>query len=228
MNYSGFTEFAILFLLSWPLWQMLLLSMHAGHTIVVRIGLLAIVSLWIAFAYFAVKTSFDSDLLGPFSPARPILYLVLSAAIAWWFRELLLGKGVSQHLLISFQLVRPIGMVFVLEAAYGNMPGIFAHPAGWGDLLAGSLAAYVLYRFWNKPIPTRWILIVAVVGILDFVSAFFFGFTSSANAVQLFSFDQPNTVVDYPTGLIPLLLVPNALIAHILSLSQLARDRRAG
>lgn len=227
MNYSVITEFCILFLLSWPFWQTLLLSMGAGHSIKLRSGLLMLVALWIAYIYFAVVVGFDKPILGNFGPARPLLYLFISAFLAWYFRDVLLGRGVSQHLLIAFQLVRPIGMVFVLEASRGSMPGIFAHPAGWGDLLAGSLAAFVLFRYWGQTIPDKWILIVAIVGILDFVSAFFFGFTSSSNPVQLFSFDNPNQVLAYPTGLIPLLLVPNAVIAHILSLSQLVRDRRS-
>ncbi len=226
-EFSLITEFAVLFLLSWPFWQMLLLSMEANHALGLRIVLLITMAAWVTFIFFAIRTGFDSDLLGPFSPVRPLLYLFISAFLAWWTRDVLLGTGVSQHLLIAFQLVRPIGMVFVLETTRGTMPGLFAHPAGWGDLLVGLLAAYVLIRYWKRSIPVYWVIIIAFVGIVDFISAFFFGFTTSSTPVQLFSFDQPNNVIQYPTGLIPLLLVPTAVIAHILSLSQLARDRKA-
>ena len=57
--------------------------------------------------------------------------------------------------------------------------------------------------------------------------AFFFGFTSSATPLQLFAFDNPNRVIEYPLGLIPLFLVPYAVMAHLLSIAQLIRDRRA-
>ena len=117
-------------------------------------------------------------------------------------------------------------MVFVIEHTQGKLPAIFAYPAGLGDLLTGLLAAYVLYRFWDTKIPSFWILLVATVGLLDFASAFFFGFTSSATPIQLFSFDKPNEVTEYPLGLIPLFLVPYAVVAHILSLTQLRRDRK--
>ena len=69
-------------------------------------------------------------------------------------------------------------------------------------------------------------ILVATVGLLDFVSAFFFGFTSAASPLQLFAFDNPNRVIEYPLGLIPIFLVPYAVVAHILSLAQLARTRR--
>jgi hypothetical protein len=41
-----------------------------------------------------------------------------------------------------------------------------------------------------------------------------------------FSFENPNQVTEYPLGLIPLFLVPYAVVAHILSLTQMNRDRR--
>jgi hypothetical protein len=76
-------------------------------------------------------------------------------------------------------------------------------------------------------VPPRAVILVAVVGLLDFTSAFFFGFTSSASPVQLFAFDNPNRVLDYPLGLIPVFLVPYATMAHLLSLAQLMKDRQA-
>ncbi len=65
-----------------------------------------------------------------------------------------------------------------------------------------------------------------MIGISDFVSAFFFGFTSSATPLQLFAFDQPNQVLLYPTGLIPLFLVPYAVVFHILSITEMQREYR--
>ena len=129
-------------------------------------------------------------------------------------------------MLIGLQLVRPIGMVFVLEHLRGNLPAVFAYPAGLGDLLVGLLALAVLIRYRNQAIPNGAVILVLTVGIADFVSAFFFGFTSAATPFQLFAFDQPNQVALYPTGLIPVFLVPYALIFHILSLTEMQRANR--
>ena len=129
--------------------------------------------------------------------------------------------------MIALQLFRPIGLVFVLETSRGTLPGIFAHPAGWGDLLAGLVALWVLLRYRDGPIPGRAVVLVAAIGLADFAFAFFFGFASSATPLQLFAFDNPNRVIEYPLGLIPLFLVPYAVMAHLLSIAQLIRDRRA-
>ncbi len=104
------------------------------------------------------------------------------------------------------------------------MPGIFAHPAGWGDLLVSIIALAVLIRYRNQEIPNGAVKLVFTVGMTDFVSAFFFGLTSSATPFQLFAVDQPNQVLLYPTGLIPVFLVPYAVIFHILSITEMQRS----
>jgi len=227
MIFTPVSELAILFFLSTPFWHMLMVSRSANHSLNQTIILATVTMVWCLLAFGVVKYRIDSYLLGDDFPARPLLYLFLASIVAYKARHWILNNGVSQHLLIGLQLIRPIGMVFVLEHMQGNLPGIFAYPAGLGDLLTGLLAAYVLHRFWNTTIPPFWVLLVAVVGLLDFACAFFFGFTSSDTPVQLFSFENPNQVLEYPLGLIPLFLVPYAVIAHILSLTQLNRDRQA-
>ena len=107
------------------------------------------------------------------------------------------------------------------------LPQIFAQPAGWGDLVAGLVSLAVLLRYPSGQVPARAVWRVAIVGLADFASAFFFGFTSSASPVQRFSFENPNRVLEYPLGFVPVFLVPYAIIAHILSLRQMVRDRRA-
>jgi hypothetical protein len=53
----------------------------------------------------------------------------------------------------------------------------------------------------------------------DFMSAFFFGFTSSEGSpLQLFFPAVTNQLILFPTGMIPLFLVPYAIFFHFLSL----------
>jgi len=226
MIFSPISELLILFFLSTPFWHLLMVSRQAAHTLKQTSILVTVAMIWCLLAFGIVKYRIDSMLLGPDFPARPLLYLFIAVMVAYLARHWILGQGVSQHLLIGLQLIRPIGMVFVLEHAQGNLPAVFAYPAGLGDLLTGLLAAYVIVRFWGTSIPPFWVILIAVVGLLDFASAFFFGFTSSNTPVQVFSFDNPNRVTEYPLGLIPLFLVPYAVIAHILSLTQLRRESK--
>ncbi|HEV3258023.1 MAG TPA: hypothetical protein VG013_14155, partial [Gemmataceae bacterium] len=59
-----------------------------------------------------------------------------------------------------------------------------------------------------------------------FLSAFFFGFTSSPGPQQLFFPTVVNDSLLFPTGLIPLFLVPCAICFHTLSLLELRRSQR--
>ena len=133
-------------------------------------------------------------------------------------RDWFLSHELSQKWLIGLQLFRVIGGVFLIEMAMGNIPGIFAYPAGVGDIAVALVALAVLLRFrGTERIPGGAVFLVIGLGVLDFLSAFFFGFTSSETPVQLFFPDVPNAVVVFPTGMIPLFLVPYAIFFHTLS-----------
>ena len=224
--FSALSEAVILFSVPAVFWHMLWVLTAGGASLRKRLLVSAIMLAWTAYAYSTIRYGFGTAFVGN-SPAVPVAYLALAAVTAFTFRNQILGNGVPQRLLIALQLFRPIGLVFILENARGTLPASFAQPAGWGDLLAGIVALVVLWRYWDQEIPSRAVILVAVVGLLDFASAFFFGFTSAASPMQLFAFDNPNRVTEYPLGLIPVFLVPYAVVAHILSLAQLSRDRRA-
>ena len=225
LNASFVTEVVIL--LAWALttWYVYFTFKESGHAKAKTIALTLVVLAWSIFAFGAVKYGFEGEFFRGL-PVRPLVYLFLAAGppLGYAFRWALVGKGLSQHMLIGLQVLRCIGWVFVLEHWRGNLPGVFAHPAGWGDLLVGIIALAVLIRYRNQEIPNGAVKLVFTVGISDFVSAFFFGITSSATPFQLFAFDQPNQVLLYPTGLIPLFLVPYAVIFHILSISEMQRS----
>src|SRR5262249_6973727 len=129
--------------------------------------------------------------------------------ILFLFRDWFLDRPLAQHWLIGVQLWRAIGGVFLIEMARQNLPGIFAYPAGVGDLFVAALTAAVLVRYRNQPdIPPGAVLLVIGFGMADFLSAFFFGFTSSPGPQQLFFPTVVNHTLLFPTGLIPLYLVP--------------------
>ncbi len=223
LDASFVTEVVIL--LTWALttWYVYFTFRDAGQPRKKTIALTLVVLAWSIFAFGAVKYGFDREFFRGL-PVRALSYLFLAAGLGYAFRWALVGKGLSQHMLIGLQVIRPIGLVFVLEHWRGNLPGVFAHPAGWGDLLVGIIALAVLIRYRSQEIPNGAVILVFAVGMADFVSAFFFGVTSSATPLQLFAFDQPNQVQLYPTGLIPIFLVPYAVIFHILSITEMQRS----
>jgi hypothetical protein len=143
---------------------------------------------------------------------------ILPSLVLFTGRKWFLSEPLSQKWLIGLQLFRAIGAVFLVEMARKNLPGIFAYPAGMGDVLVAVAALTVLVRFGSKGnIPATAIWLVIILGVADFLSAFFFGFTSSETPLQLFHPSVPNNVIVFPTGMIPLFLVPYAIFFHTLS-----------
>ncbi len=224
LDASFVTEVVILLVWAVTTWWVYFTFKESGHAKGKTIALTLIVLAWSIFAFGAVKYGFDRELFRGLPVVRPLVYLFLAAGLGYAFRWALVGKGLSQHMLIGLQAFRCVGWVMVLEHWRGNLPGVFAHPAGWGDLLVGIIALAVLIRYRNQEIPKGAVKLVFTVGIADFISAFFFGFTSAATPFQLFAFDLPNQVSLYPTGLIPLFLVPYAIIFHILSITEMQRS----
>ncbi len=147
----------------------------------------------------------------------PLVWTLPSLVLFIW-RDWFLSQPLSQRWLIGLQLFRAIGAVFLIEMLMGNVPGIFAYPAGVGDVLVALVALTVLVASRNAShVSDGAIKLVIVLGVLDFMSAFFFGFTSSDTPLQLFTPAVPNNVIVFPTGMIPLFLVPYAIFFHTLS-----------
>lgn len=224
-DYSIFTEAVILFTWATPAWYMYITFQESGRSKRSAWIAFTIPLLWAVLAWYLVK----ADLAWADSPifqARPLFIMGISVTLTVIFSKRIIGPGLNQRWLIGIQLFRAIGMLFVLEWARGNLPAVFALPAGWGDLAAALTALFVLVRFRDREIPPAAIWAVAIVGIADAISAFFFGFLSSATPVQLFSLDFPNRVIEYPTGIIPLFLICFAVCMHVLSLAELRRTQR--
>src|SRR5262250_3730646 len=132
--------------------------------------------------------------------------------------------------LIGFQVFRVLGAVFLAQWAAGRLPGVFAIPAGVGDVLVGFLALPVAFylrsgRPGGRAAAYAW----NVLGIVDLVVALTLGFLSSPTRFQLLALDAPNRVVGtYPLVMIPAFAVPLALILHGLSIWQLRRSAKTG
>ncbi|HIC82441.1 MAG TPA: hypothetical protein EYH07_01190 [Kiloniellaceae bacterium] len=160
-------------------------------------------------------------LVVPLCWITPSLILVLGRN---WF----LSEPLSQHWLIGLQVWRVIGGVFLIEMAGRNIPGVFAYPAGIGDMMVALVAAAVLLAYRHRDaIPRAAILTVLVLGVADFTSAFFFGFTSSEGPQQIFFPEVINNSLMFPTGMIPLFLVPYAIFFHTLSFLTLRQAERS-
>jgi hypothetical protein len=166
---------------------------------------------WVCIAALPSKL----DLSG--SAIIPAVWILPSLAL-YFVRDWALSEPLSQRLLVGLQVFRAIGGVFLIEMVRGNIPGVFAYPAGLGDLLVSALALAALWSCRNTTTVTLgWIRVVGLVGMLDFMSSFFFGFGSTEGRWQIFAHDFDNKLILFPSGLIPLFLVPYAIFFYTLS-----------
>lgn len=167
--------------------------------------------------------------LGPFAALSVPLAWFIPSLILWWKSDWFLAEELSQKWLIGFQVFRIVGGVFLIEMLVGNVPGIFAYPAGIGDVSIGILAATVLLVHRNSAhISAFAIGLVIILGLVDLSSAFFFAFTTTAGPGQIFFPEIANNISLFPVGVVPMFLVPAAIFLHILSLLNYRKYQRPG
>ncbi|HMA19049.1 MAG TPA: hypothetical protein VKS03_11480 [Thermoanaerobaculia bacterium] len=153
-----------------------------------------------------------------------IVGLTLYAASAAYRRTI---DGTPPDRLIGAQVYRLLGGVFVVGWALGLLPGIFALPAGLGDLAIGAAAPLVasLLRK-RRPQARRAAVLWNVVGLADLVMAVTLGVLSTPGRLQRLSFGAPNTAISaYPFVLVPTVLVPLSVLLHVFSLRGLWKSR---
>jgi hypothetical protein len=140
--------------------------------------------------------------------------MLLDAVPPWW--------------LIGLQVYRIFGGIFLVRWAAGDAPGVWAIPAGTGDVLVGLLALpAALYfrsgRRGGRAAAYAW----NVFGVADLLLAVALGAMTSPGPLQMLSLDRPNILVGaYPTVMVPAYGVPLSLILHGLSIWQLRRRAR--
>lgn len=139
-------------------------------------------------------------------------------------------EAVPQHWLVGVQFYRAFGLMFLILYAAGKLPGLFAWPAGLGDVLVGVLAPVVAIAYARAPrgtadLVTWWNLF----GLADLVVAVAAGFFTSPSPFQLLAFDRPNELISaFPLVLVPAFLVPVSVLLHLASLAKLRRGALPG
>jgi hypothetical protein len=133
--------------------------------------------------------------------------------------------AVPQHWLIGVQFYRALGIIFLILYGAGKLPGLFAWPAGLGDVLVGVLAPVVAIAYARGPRENRDLVSAwNIFGIVDLIVAVATGITTSPSPFQLFAFDLPNELISaFPLVLVPTYLVPVSVLLHLASLAKLQR-----
>lgn len=136
-------------------------------------------------------------------------------------------EAVPQRWLVSVQFYRAMGLIFLVLYASGHLPGVFAWPAGVGDILVGLLAPVVGagYAHGSRN-AAGWLRAWNLLGIADLIVAVATGFLSSPSRLQMFAFGAPNQLISaFPLVMIPVFLVPLSILLHVASLKKLQQTQ---
>jgi hypothetical protein len=143
----------------------------------------------------------------------PILLFLVWYRASAEFRQF--TKSLSPRLLTLAETGRIVGLVFLILYARHVLPGLFALPAGVGDMFIGVTAPFVALRL-AAPAHRNSFIVWQVMGIADLVIAVSMG--------TLSGFIQPQGIpatamTVLPMSLIPTFAVPLYFILHIINIA---------
>src|SRR5229473_1066374 len=191
------------------------------------LGLVVPYTLWLAVIWSgAINGVFRPGNTPPLLPFAIFLPVIVGVPI------LLGSKRVGDVLdamptswLVGLQVYRVFGGIFLVGWARGVVPGIFALPAGIGDMITGFLALPVAYYLASRNgDAARSAIAWNIFGLIDFTIAVGIGLAIAPGPLQLIVPSIPNAAAGlYPAVLIPAFAVPSSILLHVLSLRQLRR-----
>ena len=189
-------------------------------------------TLWAAIAWTAAINGVFR--LG--ASALPLLPVAILLPVIVGTPVLLVSKRVGQLLdampmtwLIALQIYRIFGSQWLVYWLRGVLPGLWALPAGAGDVLTGLLAVPAAIALAAGTAEGRkGAILWNIFGLADVAVAIALGMTMSPGPFQLILPDGPSMAIDtFPNVLTPAFVVPSSILLHVLSLRQLRRRSQA-
>ena len=166
-----------------------------------------ILALWLLVATITVAMGLLAQV--PFPPPVfvgagvlfAVVCVVIVPGVAAWLRDL------DLRVLLSFHLIRFVGVFFLWLAAQGRLPDAFARPAGIGDILTAVWAAGLLVT--GNARPGKALLVWNIIGTADILFVVF-------NALRGIMTDPAAFGEFYhlPLGLLPTFIVPVIIVSH--------------
>lgn len=146
-------------------------------------------------------------------------FLVLYRAIGS-FRAFVLATDL--RLVIGMQAWRFAGFGFLALYAYDLLPGLFAWPAGLGDMAIGVTAPWVVLALIRRPgfAASNSFIIWQLLGLLDLVVALTTGVLGSGSAIGIGGEITTDVMGQLPLVLIPCYFVPIFVMLHLTALFQ--------
>jgi len=203
---------------------------HSG----VRPVVFAALALWLGLIVFlgyrgAFVTGGDSPPLPIFFGLAIPLAVFFAAYLGWnSFREFVLGADI--RFVAAIQAWRWAGLGFLTLYAKGILPGLFAFPAGLGDMAIGFTAPWMVLSLVRNPrfAASRRFVTWNILGIVDFVVAVSMGTVCSGFIHGLALNVTTSAMAQLPLVLIPAYMVPFFVMLHLTALFQARQLVRSG
>jgi hypothetical protein len=168
------------------------------------------------------------------TPDQPPLALLLSVVlpVAIFGITYMMSDGVRLYvlgldlrLLTAIQGWRIIGAMFLVLMCLKLLPGAFAWPAGVGDTIVGLYAPFVVYALVRRAPDWRGhVILLSILGLLDFVGAIGMGVLAGNNPIGVFKGPIGMELMQrLPLSIIPTFGVPAWILVHWISLLKLGR-----
>ena len=179
------------------------------------VGSAVIAGIWLIGVFLlAIDGFFRNDVRPPRIPMALLTTLLLGYLLLLSPTIRRVIAAVPQHWLIGIQSFRVLGGIFLARYFAGQLPGLFAIPAGFGDLATGLLAPFIAYAWYSgKPYARSAAIAWNLFGMADLVNAVLLGTITNAGGHGLV----------FPLVLIPVYAVPRAFLMHSYSLIGLVR-----
>jgi hypothetical protein len=190
-----------------------------------------VLALWLALVFvFGSRGAFVQPAGTPplpifFGATLPIAIFLAAYRASTGFRDAVLN--LDQRLAVGLQAWRFGGLFFLALTTYSVLPGVFAWPAGLGDIAIGATAPVLALAIARNPqiVTSRLFVVWNLLGILDLVVAVGTGTLVSWFGIGAGSASM-GPMAQLPLLLIPAFLVPGFVMLHIAAILQ-ARHRAA-
>lgn len=195
---------------------------HSSVTLLVKV----VLAIWFALVFLLGANEAFVRLPGepPFpillGATVPLAVFVVAYLRSGAFRAAILAADLP--LLTAIQAWRAGGLGFLALHAHGVLPGLFAWPAGLGDIAIGVTAPWVAFALIRRPtfVASRQFVAWNLLGILDLVVAVSTGALGSGLVPGLVGKVTTAAMAQLPLVLIPAYLVPLFVMLHLAALFQ--------
>lgn len=157
----------------------------------------------------------------------PVVLFLLAYVSSVRFRGFVLAQDIRT--LTALQLWRVIGFAFLALYSFSVLPGLFAWPAGLGDVSVGLVAAWMVVKLDKDPnyAYSSGFMRFQIFGMLDFVAALGTAALSSGAFPSLITNGLTSSALDvWPLNLFPSFIVPGFIILHLVILLKIRHARR--